>query len=1004
MSTTNTSGIKQPVRRRNRITNVCNRCKRRKIRCDKNKPCSNCQKMNYPCSYDGQWAPKPSGGVGSVAQPTNGVSAAADGTEMSSAASESDNSVSLALSKSDHTNNSWNASLVEKMVLVPKQSFQNLLPLLLQVPQHVDVTIAPIVLGCTGHMALNANVGVVRNLVHDPRFPGVLPAVSELMNTVEWDPHVVKLVKNDFVGVNPFQENDDSLVFAAPLVQSDPLSATIWDHQGVFTWKTLQLKDGWLSRMLKYTENDISGLQEDFDKNHSRVENSGMSVVHETNEEKTNGEVMAETPQDPHTTKPKDTTGESNLSLDYQRPATLSQVPRASRGPSTLGLMLFDGHVQVDLQMLEQMRRMLPNRRVVWTLMRRFFQVLYPFCPVVDEYEFRNAITKVIGPESYEETPISLNVVSRIDMIHLATLLVMVRFSFVLLFSNRKELNESILGSSDPVHQLLRYLFMHPVDVNAIEISHSCMLHFMLPHSILVPLFLLGMILQAYRARAPEGRMGVDGRDSHHYSSFLVSMAYSLGFHRDPSNYPGQLDPRKTMFIRKAWIFLCVCDVFQGYRFGNPTFTNTNFFDTKFPCLGDGNENLIDKELDRAVTKILNISDALIEGPMREIVELSLNVRRPASLPYLTSLLNVLEKCTLAGFGSLPDYLRPLETYNPAYSYGKLMKCLILLSLQIFYFTVLVHLLQYYEKQRNAPLYFYYVKKVHHLAVSEILAVAPTLVTKMDELFGDGVSIFMNPMLIDAIHRVAEVFIASMLRCNNYLYFCKKNPSHDLRMATDPDYHNHFLKVCELVVLLQRFCRLCMVLESFMGNRYFFAWRIFKRHQSFLLLMADPGFYDWCDVDPALSPTEGLHNFSCAQLDELVEILKKGLAFVERQVAENSEDITIESVWGKPQRSEVPVIMKEESREKPTPKPALSNTPAIPATLSTLGMSPGMEIEVGDVAKMLDLDLFALEGLNDFNDYEVDTLWQQMSTQKMQKNEQMERAAWMWPLDGVPRG
>lgn len=334
------------------------------------------------------------------------------------------------------------------------------------------------------------------------------------------------------------------------------------------------------------------------------------------------------------------------------------------------------------------------------------------------------------------------------------------------------------------------------------------------------------------------------------------------------------------------------------------------------------------------------------------------------------------------------------------------MKSFILLSLHVFSVTVLMHLTEYYKAKQNSQLFYFYTKKMLFIVANEIMAVVPAFVTKFEIIFGEGICLFMNPMMIDAIFRVNEIFIANILRCNNYIYYRTKSADHELRMANDPDYFGHFQRVCDLVVLLQRFCKLCVVVESIMSNRYYMAWKVLKSHQLFVSAMAKPEFYEYVGINPEISSTEGPHNFTTSQLQELIDILKKALSFVEKQVSENSEELSLEKVWGKPTKVEIPIIINEHTKGEenstpatPTPHATSAETPQgmqVPKSTfdETAEILPEVPLDIGDLNKILDWHLVGMDDVHAFNNYEVDTLWQQMSSQRLQKHEQLERAAW----------
>lgn len=957
---------KAPVRRRIRASQVCNRCKRRKIKCDKNKPCSTCVKMKTPCSYDSQWAPGADSNSGNPATSGKGLAAShsngsVSGSQIESAAEDSGQ---------PKFKNAWSSSAIDEMILMPKKAYEDLLPLLLQIPQNqsLEVIVAPVMLGDTGQAGLNSNIGVIRTSLHDLKFPGVLQSAST--NNLEFEPHIVKLVKNDFVGVNPFHDRNELLTLQVPFTRSDPLTGKWWQHHGVFSWKTIQIKDVWLSQILEYTARKTA------------TDSTGAF----RSQSPTNGK------------------GSEGPIADYQSESSNYGSADLLGGANILGLVLYNGNIKVDLKALDQMKLVLPNKRVVWTLVKRYFLVLYAFCPALDERDFREAISSVIGAESYEETEVVVNISNKIDYINLAILLMVLRFSFVSLFSNRESVNEAIVRSDDPIYSELKYLLTHPIDINVVEICSSCLHQFLYLQDVTIPLFLLVLLLRAYRYLAPEVGFREDGEDSQRFSGLLINIGYSLGLNRDPSNFPGQLDARKSNFVRKAWTFVCITDIMEGYQYGKAISNNINFFDTAYPTVEEGAENIYDKDLDRAVTMLLNIGDCLIEGDMKQMVDLCLNVRKPIHLSYFTSLLNVIEAGTIARFGNLKDYLQPLESYNPAYTCGKFMKATILVTMRIFIVTLLAHLAEYYKAKHNSQLFYYYTKKSLCVISDEIMAMMPSFVTKPDELFGDGVCVLINPFIIDAVFRANEIFISNILRCNNYLYFRSNSKDHELRMANDPDYFTHFQKVSDLVMLLQKFCKLCVVIESVLSTRYYMAWKVLKSHQKLLSAMAEPEFYELAGIDPELSPTEGPHNFTSSQLQELIDMLRKSFAFVENQVSENSHELSAEKIWGNSTKAKVPVFINEYTshQQRSTSSESALGTGSTHFNdvtnaeyeSSTTIATPDGQLGNSDMSRIPDWQFIGFDDVNAFNNDEVDVLWQQMSSQKLQKYEQLERAAW----------
>lgn len=921
-----------PVRRRNRSSLVCLRCKRRKIKCDRQNPCANCVKIGFPCSYSKTWVPTfqkgPKGiengelsfthfGLDSIPPPLT-----ADGSSDSA-------------SSANGARHSPSEYLEHRRFTMQGDIY----------------IVAPILLDNAGGKALNSNVGFLTKKYHDPRFPGLLPLEKTLCRLLPFELLVTKLAKNDYYGINPFENEEETIEFGVPFKRSTAGDGTIWDHGGIFTWKVVAKKSRWLCAVEEYvclvaTKESTDGLPAD----------TAGAAAHP----------QLHTPHSAHGDTPRN--------------------PEMRQTTELLGLMLYDGDPHLELNLIERMRMMFPTKKAVWVLLGRYFQVLYPLGPFLDEMDFRATIARIIGAESYADEEVELHVASKIDVIHVACLLVVLRYSYVSLFPNCRSASQAMLTSDDPTLHEIQYLLKRPVDVNAIDVSHHCLHRFLLLRSINVPLFQLALLLRNYTNSAPESSYTNDGENI--YSGLLHLMGYALGFHRDPSHFPGAVDPRTTNFIRKIWNNLCVIDVYRGYSSGVPISSNTEFFDTQFPTLDDGNENIKDKDLDKAVCKVDSISDALVYGTMKDLVMMCLSVRRPKVLSQLTGLLNRMESSTRGIFGSLRDYLQPLEAINATYSYGKLIKCFILLSLEVCFMTILRYVVAHYQEKKNGPLYSYYTKKIFYFAIEEILPLVPTLAADLEAVIGEGVSLFMNPALIDAVYRINEILLDAMMSSNNYLYKRSRASDHELRCQSDPDYHEHFMNLSQFVVLLERFSKLCLACLSVMSKRHYLAWRILKKHQHLLHAATDPKFYELVVLETELGVGDGPPSFTSAVLLELNEMCGRSFKFVEALI-NNSKEWPDKDIWGKTLRDEVPSILrmyKSQHHEQASARRATMDTsPAVSDILAA-------DFSQGGFAAELDHDVFALNEI--FNDELVDLLWTQMTSQKMQKDEERERLEW----------
>lgn len=64
----------------------------------------------------------------------------------------------------------------------------------------------------------------------------------------------------------------------------------------------------------------------------------------------------------------------------------------------TLGLTISKSSIDDELRLIEKIKSVLPSRKVMWILIKRFFRYVYPFMPFLDEFNFRHEIENIIGP------------------------------------------------------------------------------------------------------------------------------------------------------------------------------------------------------------------------------------------------------------------------------------------------------------------------------------------------------------------------------------------------------------------------------------------------------------------------------------------------------------------------------------------------------------------------------------------------------------------------------
>lgn len=107
-----------------------------------------------------------------------------------------------------------------------------------------------------------------------------------------------------------------------------------------------------------------------------------------------------------------------------------------------LELSVLGGSRDHEMTLIEQIKAIMPTKRVIWLHINRFMYLLYPFFPYVIEDDFRSSIEKIVGKESYEEVKPDIKVAHRGDFAQIGILFIMLRLSYLSLFHNRGFHNE----------------------------------------------------------------------------------------------------------------------------------------------------------------------------------------------------------------------------------------------------------------------------------------------------------------------------------------------------------------------------------------------------------------------------------------------------------------------------------------------------------------------------------------------------------------------------------
>lgn len=545
------------------------------------------------------------------------------------------------------------------------------------------------------------------------------------------------------------------------------------------------------------------------------------------------------------------------------------QKQNLSQARLLLGLTYYDIQIDRQLDTIEKIKTVLPAKKVIWKLVQRFFDSVYIYMPYLDEGYFKEDLSRIIGPESDEESQIDeLNIERKLDLAVVGILLIILRLAYLSLLSNNTSLTQSILISNDPSPEIqrMRYLLRNPISIDIINVASLCLDQFQFTRRANFTILQLALYLRIYNVYAPEDGEGADGGGSQVLSGILLQMCYQLGLNREPDQTCTNL--RMNNLSRKIWYFISLSDVHTASCFGTPFCTDDRYCDTKLPFSIPGGENLIEKTKDKTIIdRYMGCGSKFFK--MKDILRETLDVRKRFSLAKFTSMLTSWEIDWYQHTGSLRDCLESnMLDHRSVVDRNFTTKTY--LSSRSFLMTTYFHIYLYYEP-KNTDVSFFYFKKCLLILTADVMPHYSSLL-RNSEVVSDMI---INPTLEMFIHKANMVYLSGIIRVNFIIHHMRESVDHANRFASDLKYKAFFQKLCQLSSCLTRAAEYTISAINKLSNRYYYAWRITKSQTVLLKNVTSAEFYrDNYDNAYQLYCLR----YSVAQMDELINICENTLA------------------------------------------------------------------------------------------------------------------------------
>ncbi|EDK44590.1 hypothetical protein LELG_02769 [Lodderomyces elongisporus NRRL YB-4239] len=646
----------------------------------------------------------------------------------------------------------------------------------------------------------------------------------------------------------------------------------------------------------------------------AKTEENQNETIGEGEKERKSGDTTAVTKKantTPSTTAPSSSSSSSSSFLSSPPPppppladaATTTpfkdvQNPSGKLNVTTfaLGLSVQTGAKERESNLIEQIQSVIPKKRVIWLLFKRFLKLLYPMMPFIIESQFVSAIENIIGPELYQEVKPQIRISSRIDFANLGILLVILRLSYLSLFHNRGFHNEKVLTDPAPTGEVAekKYLLLNPVNIDTADIALACYHHLEKLGQVCIPTLQCAIYLRLYRTYAPEEGDGRDGGDSHIKTCNLIAMSYMLGLNREPDKVTVSKDEKLKNLYRKMWYFMVSAEQSLTCAYGWPMLIRKESYDTKRPYYTEQNSNLENKEIDKTCYFYFAFITALIRGPVRMLTQLYLDVEGKVKVMELTNHLNHLEQGVKLLLGNLSNYMSALEEKELGYRTSKMMKVQALLKMNAFLMINYRYLCNHYEKS-NKDLCFFYLRKQFELAFLEDLPYSFALITKSQEIFGEGADLFINPSIIQIIVKISDLCLTAIVVSNVSLLRLSNDENattNKTKVQHDPDFQKLLDETSTLITLMEKSCRVCLAALSMLSSRYYLAWEAVKTQNYYLQIATSPKFYKAKHKEAVNFPTPNYR-----RLQQLNNIASSGLEILQKLVFTYCEEVDLPGIF-----------------------------------------------------------------------------------------------------------
>lgn len=513
----------------------------------------------------------------------------------------------------------------------------------------------------------------------------------------------------------------------------------------------------------------------------------------------------------------------------------------------------------------EEIQQILPTKRVLWQLVDRFFNVLYPFVPVVDELDFRGAIAGIVGKKALTDDPVVVNLTNDTGYAQLGILLVILRMSHFSIFNSKGVVRSFCFYNSRLELEYLALVEILPIAVNLAE---ECVKEYYLVKDARLEVVQLVTLIRCYMMYNP-GNVNPDIQNLT-YLAILNLLAYNRWLHREPQLVFNMetVGYRKTTMLRKLWYTILYLDFSTLVFSGNVPSISPQSYDVQLPEHRSSGLNILDTKLDATVCNgIVKFAD--IRSLLSEALELLGNVQGHILVREVELMVGKLEAKELELYERVMQFSNS-HTHNVADAFLRVSDFHSYLMVYFMYTGFCIHLYYHHQRHHRREKAFQYRIKMMSVLLRHLFPFILLLLDDEKNPFGGSTDLFTIATCSHCVIQAVTIIWTTYIDFRTQMYYIQIRPGLLSHPVMGANYQNLLAALNVAAdLLLQIINVMCKELRLIMDTHRLYN-RIVVVHDMILKLATSPSYYEKHSV---LS----IELVTVAQVNEIIESINECL-------------------------------------------------------------------------------------------------------------------------------